>query len=290
MNPVSHVPRAVGDLHAAVAARVLEGGDAAVLGAHHDDRLVEDRVLDVVVRPGDLLEPARHLPGPRPQLIGLELEEVGVVVALLAAPVGQLHRVRHRQHRPLVVHDRHATPLASRRSRRELILTGRYKIDLGVREDASPTPRHPPPKWPHDNVLRTSHRRLAPTRPRRRRARRRGRHHRHLPALPGTRGRLLGAARRGRQRRRRHVVLEPVSGRPVRLRELHVRLPVLARAVRRVGVAGALRRAARDRALPQPRGRPVRPAPPHPLRLSGHGRRVRRAVGHVGRDARRRRR
>ena len=37
-------------------------------------------------------------------------------------------------------------------------------------------------------------------------------------------------------------------------------------ALRRVGVAGALRGPAGDRALPQPRGRPVRPPAPHPLR------------------------
>ena len=69
------------------------------------------------------------------------------------------------------------------------------------------------------------------------------RHHRHLPAAPRPRGGLLRAAARGRRRRRRHLVLEPLPGRPVRLRELHVRLPLLAGAVRRVGVAGALRRA-----------------------------------------------
>ena len=79
-------------------------------------------------------------------------------------------------------------------------------------------------------------------------------------------------------------------GRPLRLRELHLRLPVLEGAVRRVGVAGALRRPARDRALPQPRRRPLRPPPPHALRRVGHRRRVRRAVGHVGGDARRRQR
>ena len=74
------------------------------------------------------------------------------------------------------------------------------------------------------------------------------------------------------ERRRRHLVLEPLPRRPLRLGELHLRLPLLPGAVRRVGVAGALRRAARDRALPQPRGRPLRPAPPHPLRRPGHRR------------------
>ena len=105
---------------------------------------------------------------------------------------------------------------------------------------------------------------------RRRRAGRRRRHHRHLPAVPRARSRVLRAAARGRRRRGRHLVLEPLPRRAVRLRELHVRVPVLEGAVRRVGVAGALRRAAGDRALPQPRGRPVRPAPPHALRRHGH--------------------
>ena len=47
-------------------------------------------------------------------------------------------------------------------------------------------------------------------------------------------------------------------------------LPVLEGAVRRLGMAGALRRATGDRALPQPRGRPVRPPAPHALRRAGH--------------------
>ena len=105
-----------------------------------------------------------------------------------------------------------------------------------------------------------------------RRAGRRRRHHRHLPAVPRAGSGLLRAAARGRRWRRRHLVLEPLSRRALRLRELHLRLPVLEGAVRRVGVAGALRGAARDRALPQPRRRPVRPAPPHPVRRGGHGR------------------
>ena len=86
------------------------------------------------------------------------------------------------------------------------------------------------------------------------------RHHRDLPALPGPRGRVLRPAGRGRRRRRGHLVLEPLPRGPFRLGELHLRLPVLRGAVRGVGVAGALRRAARDRALPQPRGGPLRAA------------------------------
>ena len=88
----------------------------------------------------------------------------------------------------------------------------------------------------------------------------------------------------------RHLVLEPLPRRAVRLRELHLRLPVLEGAVRRLGVAGALRRATGDRALPQPRGRPVRPPAPHALRRAGHLGGVRRGVGHLGGDGRRRHR
>ena len=127
-------------------------------------------------------------------------------------------------------------------------------------------------------------------RSRRRRAGRRGRHHRHLPAAPGPRGRVLGDPARGRRRRRRHLVLEPLPRGPVRLGELHLRLPLLPGAVRRLGVAGALRRAARDRALPEPRRRPVRPPSPHPLRRPGHLGGLGRPVGDLGRDRRRRRR
>ena len=47
----------------------------------------------------------------------------------------------------------------------------------------------------------------------------------------------------------------------------------------------ALRGAAGDRALPQPRGRPVRPPAPHALRHEGHLGRVRRAVRDVDGDA-----
>ena len=51
---------------------------------------------------------------------------------------------------------------------------------------------------------------------------------------------------RGRRRRRRHVVLEPLSGRPLRRREHGVLVPVLRRAPAGVGVDGALRDPARD--------------------------------------------
>ncbi len=73
-----------------------------------------------------------------------------------------------------------------------------------------------------------------------------------------------------------HVVLEPLSRSPVRLGELHLRLPVLEGALRGVGVAGALRPATGDRALPQPCGGPLRSSPPHAIRRPGHLGRLRR--------------
>ena len=76
---------------------------------------------------------------------------------------------------------------------------------------------------------------------------------------------LCGARARGRQRRRRHLVLEPLSGRALRRGERAVLLPVRRCAAAGVGVDRALRRAARDPALRQPRGRPLRPAPRHPV-------------------------
>ena len=46
----------------------------------------------------------------------------------------------------------------------------------------------------------------------------------------------------------------------------------------------ALRAAARDPALPQPRRRPLRPAPRHPVRDAGHGRALRRSDATAGRS------
>ena len=79
------------------------------------------------------------------------------------------------------------------------------------------------------------------------------------------------------ERRGRHVVLEPLSGRALRRREHGVLVPVLRGAPAGVGVDGALRDPARDPAVRQPRRRPVRPAARHAVRHPG-------AVG----DARRR--
>ena len=241
-EPALARPATLDDPDAAMAAGVLERAHAHVVGAQHDDRLIEDLVLDEVARLRDLLEPARHLPDPRPQQLGLHRVEVGVEVALLAEP-GPGTPSRRAPGVPTTSDPRsprRALPYEPRR----------YRSDRSVHGDRPMTRRR-----------------------RRRRAGRRRRHHRHLPAVPRPRSRVLRAAARGRRRRRRHVVLEPLPRRPVRLRELHLRLPVLEGAVRRVGVAGALRRAAGDRALPQPRGRPVRPPAPHPVRRQGHRRR-----------------
>ena len=74
------VARAARQPHAAVAAGVVEGLDAA-LGVDDDYRLFEDSVFDKVPHIGDFLKPASHLPDMRPQLFVLELEELFVVIA-----------------------------------------------------------------------------------------------------------------------------------------------------------------------------------------------------------------
>ena len=97
------------------------------------DRLVEELVLHEVARLGDLLEPAGHLPDPRPQLLGFHRVEVRVEVALLGDPVGVLHRVGHGRGRPLLLHDRHAALLPFGVPCRVVRLTGRYKSPRGPR-------------------------------------------------------------------------------------------------------------------------------------------------------------
>ena len=68
-------------------------------------------------------------------------------------------------------------------------------------------------------------------------------------------------------------------GRTLRLGELHLRLPLLEGPLRRLALGGALRPPARDGALPQPRGGPLRPAAAHPLRRRGQLGRVRGVQG-----------
>ena len=134
MNPLVARPAPLDDLDAAMAARVLERAHAHVVGAQHDDRLVEELVLDEVARLRDLLEPARHLPDPRPQQLGLHRVEVRVEVALLADPVRELHRVGHRECRPLPIHDRHAAPLSASGS--TCVPVGTMRPAMGTDEPA----------------------------------------------------------------------------------------------------------------------------------------------------------
>src|SRR5690606_8997162 len=84
----------------------------------------------------------------------------------------------------------------------------------------------------------------------------------------------------------RHLVLEPLSGGTLRLRELLIRLLLFA------GVAGGVRldraflAAARDGEVPQLRRRQVRSAPGYPILLPGHRRRLRRRRPLLGGDDR----
>ena len=89
--------------------------------------------------------------------------------------------------------------------------------------------------------------------------------------------------------RRRHLVLEPLSGRALRHPEPGVLLRLRRRARAGMGLDRALRLAARDRALPQPHRRPLRPAPRHPpehRRDRGDVRRGHRHLGGRDRDRR----
>ena len=89
-----------------------------------------------------------------------------------------------------------------------------------------------------------------------------------------------GARLRGRRRRRRHLVLEPLSRRALRLRELDLRLLLLRRAAAGMGLERAFLAPARDAALLQLRRRQVRPAPRHHVRQP-------RRVGALRRDGQR---
>ena len=97
--------------------------------------------------------------------------------------------------------------------------------------------------------------------------RRRGRRGlcRHVHAAPAARAGHVGAGLRAGRRRRRHLVLEPLSRRALRRREHAVFLFVLRRAAAGMGLERALRAAAGDPEIRQPRRRPLRPAPRHPV-------------------------
>ena len=111
---------------------------------------------------------------------------------------------------------------------------------------------------------------------------------RHLP------DQAAGRSRRGcpgagcRARSRRNLVLEPLSGRALRFRELHLRLFVLEGAAQRVALEGALFGAAGEPALPQLRRRQVRSAQIHAVQPQGRGGDVRRGQQSVAAQARRR--
>ena len=92
---------------------------------------------------------------------------------------------------------------------------------------------------------------------------------------------FTGAGVRDRRRRRRHVVLEPLSGRALRRRKHGVLVQLRRRPPAGVGVDRALRAAARDRALRQPRGRSLRPAQGHHVQHEGHRGHLRRRRQHV---------
>ena len=76
--------------------------------------------------------------------------------------------------------------------------------------------------------------------------------------------------------------LEPLPGRAVRFRKLDLRLLVLAGPARRMGLGGAFRWPARDRALPEPRRRQVRSAPRHPVQDPRHRRALPREHAQLG--------
>jgi hypothetical protein len=120
---------------------------------------------------------------------------------------------------------------------------------------------------------------------RRRLVRRRHHRRRALRHVPGPSPARAGPERarvRGRYGRGRHLVLEPLSRRALRLRELDLRLLLLRRAAPRVGVERTLRGPARDAALLQLRGRQARPAPRHRVQQPDPGRGLRRGGGPVG--------
>ena len=94
---------------------------------------------------------------------------------------------------------------------------------------------------------------------------------------------LTGAGLRSRQRRRRHLVLEPLPRRPFRFRELDLRLLLFTGTAGRMGLGGALRGPARDRALSELRRRQVRSASRHPVQQPRHGRALPGGYAQLGR-------
>ena len=75
---------------------------------------------------------------------------------------------------------------------------------------------------------------------------------------------------------RRHVVLEPIPRRAIRLAGVHLPVLVFGRALQGVELERALSGATGNGALAQLRGRPLRSAQGHPVRHSNHERALRR--------------
>ena len=86
---------------------------------------------------------------------------------------------------------------------------------------------------------------------------------------------------RRRRRPRRHLVLEPLSGRPLRLRELHLRLFILEGTARGVALEGTVLGPAGEPALSELRRRQIRPTQIHAVQLQGRGGAFRRGARSV---------
>ena len=104
-------------------------------------------------------------------------------------------------------------------------------------------------------------------------------------------GAVRPGVRTGR-RRRRHLVLESLPGRPLRQRErlLHVQRPHVRGDPRRMELVGTLRRPAGDPPLPGIRHGQDGPAPGHPVQRAGGLRGIRPGTQSLGRQAGGRRR
>ncbi len=99
---------------------------------------------------------------------------------------------------------------------------------------------------------------------------------RALHAASAAHAGIIRTGLRGRQRRRRHLVLESLSGRALRRREHGIFLSVLRGAAAAVGMDGTLRRPAGDPAVRQPRRGKIRSVPRHSIRHARDGGELRR--------------
>ena len=105
---------------------------------------------------------------------------------------------------------------------------------------------------------------------------RRRRLRRPLPTAPGPRPGPEDPGAGGRRRRRWHLVLEPLPRRALRRGEPGLLLLLQRRVATGMELERALRTAARDPALHQPRGRPFRFAQGHPVQQPREERHLRR--------------